>query len=377
MDKLHQAFDNQTLNYNISKYPQDQIILDCVRAYHPDVKSLDTIHETVNTRDLFELGHKVNRDLYKTEFYKNIDAIISEHIGSVHSTDVLVQRFPSLRFLPPNQDEEGAVLLFHQGRWVGNGFGMFTYWIPFTPCYESNTMQILDLDISRDITRKAVTEHWSYEKLNEVSIEHGWPITLQPGQAHLFFQEHIHGNIPNRTGKTRCSIDIRILVRDGQCNRKWPGSYFRPLGKDFQKTPEFKQGENIVTYAEYEGIKTKKLDLYFQTLVVKEYCRRAGINQPYQHGENEGLNYSHMEYLVEKSGTDHLLLTSIFSLPDDPAHRRIIMEKAVASGCKIHLCNEDMIVETAEDIENVEYIRTFTNDWSSPVDQLTEELDAH
>jgi hypothetical protein len=64
----------------------------------------------------------------------------------------------------------------------------------------------------------------------------------------------------------------------------------------------------------------------------------------------------------------------MFSLPDDAEKRIRIMKKAVAQNCKLHLCNEDIIVETAEDIENVEYLRTFTNDWSSPVDQLEEEL---
>ena len=374
MHPLRKLFDNGTLNYDIEQFPMSDIILDQVQSFYPQVKSLDTMHESMNTNELYDLGHKVNRELYNTDFYKMLDEVISKYIQQESGEDFLIQRFPGVRFLPPNQDKEGSVLLFHQGRWVGNGLGMYTVWMPFTPCYESNSMQILDLDISQEITRKAVSERWSYEKLNDVCVEHSWPITLQPGQAHLFFQEHIHGNIPNRTGKTRCSTDIRILVKNGQCHRRWPGSYFRPLGKNFQKTPEFKKGEIIVTYAEYEGIKTKKLDLYFQSLVVKEYCRRAGIVPPYQHGENEGLNHTHLEHLVEKAGTDHILLTSMFSLPDDSDHRITIMNKAVASGCKIHLCNEDMIVETAEDIENVEYIRTFTNDWSSPVEQLEEEL---
>lgn len=374
MHPLHKLCDNGTLNYDVKQFPLSDIILDKVKLYYPEVKSLDTIHESMNTKELFELGHKVNRDLYKTDFYEMLDKIIFKHIQQESGEDFLIQRFPSIRFLPPNQDKDGTVLLFHQGRWGGNGIGMYTVWMPFTPCYESNSMQILDLDISRKMTREAVKEGWSYEKLNEKCIELGWPVTLQPGQAHLFTQEHIHGNIPNRTGKTRCSLDIRILVRNGQCNRKWPGSYFRPLGKNFSKKPEFKKDENIVTYAEYEGVKTKKIDLYFQTLVVKDYCQRAGIPFPYQHGENEGLNHAHLEHLVEKAGTDHILLFSMFSLPDDSNHRISIMNKALASGCKIHLCNEDMIVETEEDIDNVEYLRTFTNDWSSPVEQLEEEL---
>ena len=371
---LMELFNNGTLNYDNKMYPLSEIILECVQNHYPDVKSLDTIHESMDTNELFELGHKVNRELYDTDFYKMLDHIIGDYIQQATGEEVLIQRFPSIRFLQPNQDEQGKLLAFHQGRWVGKGLGLYTIWMPFTDCYESNSLQILDLEPSREITRKSVLEQWDYEKLNEECIKHCWPVTLQPGQAHLFGQEHIHGNIPNRTGKTRCSLDVNILVKGGQPSRKWPGSYFRPLHKDFAKKPEFKQGENIVTYAEYEGIKTKKLDLYFQTLVVKGYCQKAGIPFPYQHGDNESLGNHYLEYLLKDDTIDHILLTSMFSLPDDAEKRIRIMKKAVTQNCKLHLCNEDIIVESQEDIDNVEYLRTFTDDWSSPVDQLEQEL---
>jgi len=52
---------------------------------------------------------------------------------------------------------------------------------------------------------------------------------MSPGNFLLFTQENIHGGVPNRTGKTRMSIDVRLLLRDGQPHRKWPGAYFRRL----------------------------------------------------------------------------------------------------------------------------------------------------
>jgi sporadic carbohydrate cluster 2OG-Fe(II) oxygenase/sporadic carbohydrate cluster protein (TIGR04323 family) len=373
LDHTQQIFNNQTLHYDLQKYPLPDVVLKVVQKFYPEVKTLDTIHEVVEKDDIQQLMNNATRELLTTDFYDYYDAMVQENIVPKLDGEVLIQKFGNLRILPPDQDKIGAVLLYHQGRWVGNGMGLRTIWMPFTDCFESNSMQIMDLDVSRRVTRESVLEKWSYEKLNDYCVENSWPITLHPGQAHLFFQEHIHGNIPNRTNKTRVSIDIRLLLKDGQAHRKWPGAYFRKLfDKKYNQVVEILPHENVVTYGEYEGIKTKYIDLYFQTLTVKNYCNSRNYKFPYQHGENEGLNHAHMEYLIKH--TDHLLLFSIFSLPDNPDHRQAIMRSALEHKCRLHFANEELVLETAEDLDKIEYLRSFTNDWSSPVAQLREEL---
>ena len=375
LDHTQTIFNNQTLNYELEKYPLPAIVLETIQQFYPDVETLDTLHQVVPADKIQQLMADTTQALLKNKFYDYYDTMIQDQIVSTLGKEVLIQKFGNLRILPPNQDQIGAVLLFHQGRWVGNGMGLRTIWMPFTDCYESNSMQMLDLDISRKITRESVKEQWSYEKLQQVCVDNCWPVTLQPGQAHLFFQEHIHGNIPNRTNKTRVSIDIRLLIKDDQPNRKWPGAYFRKLfDRDYSKTIPILAHEKVLTYGEYEGVKTKHIDLYFQTLVVKNYCQKRGYIYPYQHGENEGLNYAHLDYLISSKSADHLLLFSIFSLPDDAAHRIRLMTTALDLGIRIHLCNEEMVLESYEDLEKIEYIRTFTNDWSNPVEQLKKEL---
>jgi|LakMenEpi03Aug12_release.lakeMendotaPanAssembly.Ray.scaffolds.fasta_scaffold159351_2 sporadic carbohydrate cluster 2OG-Fe(II) oxygenase/sporadic carbohydrate cluster protein (TIGR04323 family) len=375
LDPTEEMFDNKTLEYDLSKFPLPAIVLKTIQKFYPAVISLDTIHEIVPSGDIQQLMSNTTQELLKGEFYDYYDKMVQENVVPKLGKDVLIQKFGNLRILVPDQDKIGAVLLYHQGRWVGNGLGLRTIWMPFTDCFESNTMQIMDLDISRDVTRESVRDKWSYEKLNDYCVENSWPITLKPGQAHMFFQEHIHGNIPNRTNKTRVSIDIRLLIKDGQPHRKWPGAYFRKLfDKKYNQVVEILPHENVVTYGEYEGIKTKHIDLHFQTLVVKNYCKTRNYKYPYQHGENEGLHYAHMEYLISKAGVDHLMLFSIFSLPDDPIHRTAIMKSALASKCRLHFCNEELVLENEQDLEKIEYLRSFTNDWSSPVDSLNNEL---
>ena len=375
MDLTQEFFDNKTLDYDLSKYPFPNIILDTIRKFYPDVTSLDTIHEVVPANKITELNHKASHALLDTKYYDYYDQMVNELVIPKLGIDVLVQKFGNLRILVPDQDRVGSVLLFHQGRWVGNGLGLRTIWMPFTDCYETNTLQILDLDVSRDITRKSILEKWDYKSIQNSCAKNAWPVTLHPGQAHLFLQEHLHGIFPNRTGKTRVSMDIRLLLRDGQPHRKWPGAYFRKLfDQQYTKQVEILPGEVAVTHGEYEGVKTKHIDLHFQTLVVKAYCQKRGYTFPYQGGDNEGTNYAFLDYQISSGSVDHILLFSIFSLPNDLAHRQQMLKAALVNKCRLHFCNEELVLETQEDLNKIEYLRTFTNDWSSPVDQLKEEL---
>jgi len=375
LDPTQEMFNNKTLNYDLEKYPLPGIVLKTIQKFYPDVKSLETIHEVVKPEDIQQLMSNTSQELLKTDFYDHFDHLVQDHVVKKLNKEVLIQKFGNLRILIPNQEKTGAVLLFHQGRWVGNGLGLRTVWTPLTDCYDSNSMQILHLEDSREITRKSVKESWTYEKLQEECVSKCWPVTLSPGQAHLFFQEHIHGNIPNKTDKTRVSIDIRILLKDGQPHRKWPGSYFRKLlDRDYNRDVKILPNQSVLTYGEYEGIKTKYIDLHFQTLTVKDYCRRKGYKYPYQHGENEGLHNSHLDYLIRSKSADHILLFSIFSMPNDSDKRKAMMELALDRRVCLHFCNEDLVLETKEDLDKIEYLRSFTDDWSSPVDQLIKEL---
>ena len=73
-------------------------------------------------------------------------------------------------------------------------------------------MWMLDLDISREITKRVLAEKWSLERFEEECLKYAWPVTLKPGQSHLFFQEHIHGNRNNKEGYTRVSMDRNGVV---------------------------------------------------------------------------------------------------------------------------------------------------------------------
>lgn len=362
-------FDAAVYNYNYSDYFFSDTVLNCIQKYYPHVRELNHLHEDVPIKKIGELVKLVGKDLADTDFYQRFDELIARYVIPLLPTDVIVQRFGNIRVTIPNQDKIGTVLPFHQGRWVGNGLGLRTIWLPFTDAYESNSLQIIDIETSRYITKTSIKEDWSYEKLQETCTRLCRPVNIKEGQFLLFTQENIHGAIPNITGKTRMSIDVRVLLRGGQPHRKWPGSYFRILGDTDIQSREIKisDQENVVMYAEYEGFKTRYIDLYFQTLTVREYCSRMGYVFPHQTGDNEGRNHAYLEYLIKQNNIDHILMFSIFSLPDNSDRRKYLMELALENRCKLHFANEEFVLDSHDILDKIEYLRNFTSDWSNPV----------
>jgi len=361
-------FDASIHDYDYLNYGLSDIVLSCVQKYYSSVDDLSTLHLEVPYKKIGELVKLVGKDLADTNFYEKFDEIVARYILPELDSDILIQKFGNIRITVPNQDKNGTVLPFHQGRWVGNGLGLRTIWLPFTECYDSNSLQIIHLDASRLITKQCLEQDWSYEKFQEACNQICKPVNIDKSQFLLFTQEHIHGAVPNRTNKTRVSIDVRILLRGQQPHRKWPGAYFRIPGESIihSRNVAIHDDENVVMYAEYDGFKTKHIDLYFQTLVVREYCVRMGYTFPHQTGDNEGRNHNYLEYLIDKGNVNHILMFSIFSLPDKKERRQYIMDLALSRGVKLHFANEEFVLHNQDMLDRIEYLRNFTSDWSNP-----------
>jgi sporadic carbohydrate cluster 2OG-Fe(II) oxygenase/sporadic carbohydrate cluster protein (TIGR04323 family) len=364
-------FDAQVYDYDHIQYQFSDIVLKCIQKYYPGVEELNLLHKIVPYNSVGSLAKKVGKDLADTDFYERFDNLIAEYVLPLVPSDLLVQRFGNIRINVPNQDQSGTVLPFHQGQWVGNGLGLRTIWLPFTECFESNSLQIIQQYESRLLTKQCLKYNWSCEDFEEHCLNSCKPVNINTDQFILFTQENIHGAVPNRTGYTRISIDVRVLLRDGQPHRKWPGSYFRILGDSNiqSRNVEISDTDNVVMYAEYEGFKTQYIDLYFQTLTVKEYCNRMGYIFPHQTGDNEGRNHVYLEYLINQGKVDHILMFSIFSLPDDIDRRNYIMNLSLDKGVKLHFANEEFVLDNQEVLDKIEYIRNFTKDWSNPVNE--------
>ena len=271
----------------------------------------------------------------------------------------MIQRQGTLRVVIPQQAKVGRRLHFHQGVFVGNGRGCRTIWTPLTKAEKTNTMWIMDLEKSRDITKQFLEEKWSLQRFEETCISHSKPVTLKPGQIHFFFQEHIHGNVNNEEDYTRVSIDMRILIEGEEYGRRLPGGYMRMPG-DHRADSEFDySGKSFITYAGWNSQFSKSIPLPMQRATIEKYCEKYNINYSSYEFENEHCDWQPgLEHYI-KQKPDGIVLTSMYSMTDDKIRRKEIMLLALENNVELHFANELCFLKNQQDLELIEKYLNF------------------
>lgn len=360
MNELEVEWNNNKIDYDLEKYNWPAWALSVIQEIAPQVTELETMHEVLNPSELIRVGNYVQNACSRRDFMERFDefaaSIVPRRIGNKR---YLIQRQGTLRVVIPNQASVGRRLAFHQGIFVGNGRGCRTIWTPFTKAEKTNTMWMLDLDISREITKKVLTERWSLEKLEEESLKHAWPVTLNPGQSHLFFQEHIHGNVNNEEGYTRVSMDMRILIEGEEWGRRLPGGFMRlPGDYEIAEVMDY-TGKSFITYAGWNSKFSKDIPLPMQRAIIEPYCVKNKIDYTSYEFENEHLDWQPgLEYYI-KERPDGIVLCSMYCLTDDADRRSELLELALERGVELHFANELISLKDKNDLERIQTYLNF------------------
>lgn len=364
-----EQFDVGTLEYDLERYPLDQWVLKRMQDRGYEIDDFSRLHEVLDVRDMPALTKGLIKETGTGEFRDMVVSLIDEYIRPILNTDLAIQRFPNIRIVLPARPD--MILPFHQGIWVGNGLNIGTVWLPLSPAYNTNSMQIIDLETSKQLTIDATEGRWSREKMQDEFMKHAKPVNLNPGQACLFNQANIHGNIPNETAVTRMSIDYRVLEREGQFHRKIPGGYFvvnetSDAGVDIEINKY--RDRAIISYNENNTRITQGIPIYLQRLAMRDYCLEREIKFRYEQVELEGLTHCPILMgVLEHDQADDVILFSIYALPEDPAYRKDILDTALEKGVVLHFVNELEVMRNEVDREHIEGVLGFSRDFSSPV----------
>ncbi len=353
-------WDNKILNYDLERFNWPAWALEVVQEVSPQVKELETLHEVLTPAEIIKVSKHVQNACSRKDFMERFDAFVAEYVPNlINGKRFMVQRQGTLRVVIPNQEKVGRRLAFHQGIFVGNGRGCRTIWTPFTEARGTNTMQILDLDISRDITKRVLAEKWSLEKFEAECIKHCWPVTLNPGQSHLFFQEHIHGNVNNIEGYTRVSMDMRILLEGEEWGRRLPGGFMRlPGDYEVADTRDY-TGKLFITYAGWNSTFSKDIPLPMQRSPIDDYCVKNKISYNSYEFENEHMDWQPgLEHYI-KQRPDGIVLSSMYALTDDTERRSELLNIALENNVELHFANELIALRTKDDLEKIETYLNF------------------
>jgi|TARA_E500000318_G_C3568222_1_gene216626 hypothetical protein len=330
-------WENKTLNYDIERYNFPQWVLKVIQEKYPSVSDLSTIHNIVPSLDLVNITDSVQQSFGSEEFSRLIDDFAEEYIKPlINNQKYLVKRYPTLNLVVPNQEKLGRRLHFHQGVFYNNGRGQGTIWMPLTPCYETNSMWIVDYNNSKKITKDTIANSLSQKSFEKMSIDKAFPVTLEPGQAHLFHQEHIHGNLNNKTDVTRMAIDWHVLVEGEEFGGRYPGGFFR-LPRDYKQ--EKIKTTNATIYLSNNSSFDKHIPLHIQRNYIVDYCKENEINYSGYTFENEHLDHLPIfeDLLQEKQ---NIIMLSIHSLPDNVELRKYYLTFALENNIDILFVNE-------------------------------------
>ena len=367
LTKTQRQWNNKVLDYDLKKYNWPAWALSVIQEIAPEVVALETLHLVLRPEQIVRVSQHVQNACSRRDFMERFDKFALDVVPQrINNKKFLIQRQGTLRVVIPNQAKVGRRLAFHQGIFVGNGRGCRTIWTPFTEARGTNTMWMLDLKISREITKRVLVEKWSLDQFEDECLKHAWPVTLKPGQSHLFFQEHIHGNVNNEEGYTRVSMDMRILIEGDEWGRRLPGGFMRLPG-DYEVTETTDNtGRHFITYAGWNSKFSKDIPLPMQRATMEPYCIKNKIAYANYEFENEHLDWQPgLEYFI-KEQPDGIVLCSMYSLTDDVQRRSELLQLALDHGVELHFANESVSLKSKQDLEKIETYLNFAVPKSGP-----------
>ena len=360
LNDLQVHWDNKTHNYNLEKYNWPKWALSVIQEIAPIVKELETIHKVLKPNEIVKVQQHVQNACSRKDFMQLFDQFVESFVpNKIENKKYLIQRQGTLRVVIPNQELVGRRLQFHQGVFVGNGRGCRTIWTPFTEAKNTNTMWILDLDKSREITKQFLSEKWSLQKFEDVCLQYARPVNLEPGQCHLFFQEHLHGNVNNNEGYTRVSLDMRILIEGEEWGRREPGGFMRFPG-DYEVAEEMDYtGKNFITYAGWSSDFSRNIPLPMQRSIIETYCKKNKVEYNSYEFENDHCDWQPaLEHFIKQKPYG-IVLCSMYSLTDDKNRRNKILELALEKNVELHFANEFISLKKKSDLEKIQKYLSF------------------
>ena len=368
LNTLHPETDLKTVSYDLEQHNWPAYWLAIAQEKYPQIQSLETVHEFLTASEILNLARHCQSACGSNEFCSRVDVYYDDIVRNhIHLEDWMIQRYFTIRIVIPNQAKNGRLLPFHQGIWVGNGLGLRTIWTPFTRAYGANSMHIASWEESMSITKNVYQNQWKYDKIQEQCLDKAHPIALEPGQAFLFQQCHIHGNVNNTTDITRWSMDGRILPKGGHYHRKLPGGYFRFLHEREQEVKTKTKGKTWISYAGWNTDFTQGIPLPMQRNLINNYCQKLGIEINDYLFENEFCDWlPSLEEFILNYNVDGIMLCSIYCLPNDRSRRQELLHEALEKNVEIHFANELAVLKNQDDLNHIERIFEFVNDNPDP-----------
>lgn len=374
---LQNYWNGNVVDYDDSKYNFSAWILDQVNKLGYELDDLTRLHEVVPDKDVFVLTKNLCAATNSPEFTRMVHNYVRDVVVPKGDLEfpVAVQRYVNVRIMLPNKPS--SIFPFHTGILYGHGPASRSLWMPMTDVTPDDmstaSMQIIDIDESRDLIKTAVEERYDVDTMTEVFGKNSYPLKACSGKAVFFSQENIHGNFVNTTGKTRVSMDFRVAEgRFGNLlARKIAGGYFKIIPNteaeedswskksEASRSRDFDNGKRNILYIHNATKATRYVPVHLQRLMIYDYAKTNDMNYQFEYFDLEDMTHLPTLQYVIKQLECNPVLYSVYCLPEDPEFRKELEAAVLERGLIMHFVNENMVMTNQHDVDEIETLLAF------------------
>lgn len=169
---------------------------------------LSDLHKLFDKRSINDFRMYAFNNLNQTNYTEIIHKYFFSEISSILGPEILIQNKVNLSIQMP--DDESSILPIHSDTWAGDSFYQINLWLPITDSFETNSMFLFDYLKTKEATVELYKNlNSKYDILNKYVSNEDF-VKTKYGEFILFNPAMLHGNVLNKTNKTRISLNLRF-----------------------------------------------------------------------------------------------------------------------------------------------------------------------
>ena len=346
------------VTFDRATYGFDTLFLERVRSVSPatrDLADLSLLHESVGSElnAIYDALYALTRERTFRNLYQSL---VRDVIGSHFDRPFHFQRVPGIRIHTP----DARTVQYHSDYWYGHGPEVVNFWMPITRSFGSNALFLATLEDSLKEIDTIVERKLRQPEIDERLQAICRPVELELGGIQVFNAQTAHGTLKNDTGRTRISVDFRVLMEGCDPGSKNVREYYA-RASDPDPFTSGTVSDDVMRVGSYIFPKhgfSRFLPATSQRAVVHAYASQKHLQIVTE--ETEIFPMTHHPTLLNlaagKGAADvqGVLLFSVLCLPQDRALRSEIYETASSSGTTLFFANENLVFPGKDSTADIE-----------------------
>ena len=171
------------------------------KKYNNDLSEL---HQFIDKKNINELRIKCFEKINKLDWKKIIKKIVLQELVKILGPDIQIQTKINLSIQMPG--DRSSILPTHSDSWSSDTPFQINLWLPLTDAFDTNSMFVLGESVSLKAFKLiSKNKKNKLEKPNKEDF-----IKVKYGNFVIFNPSLLHGNVLNKTRKTRVSLNVRF-----------------------------------------------------------------------------------------------------------------------------------------------------------------------